>query len=436
MTPINQPVTEEGNVVSVFDYIRGNIREYGMLIALVAIMVFFQIYTGGILFKPVNLTNLVLQNSFIVIMALGMLLVIVAGHIDLSVGSIVAFVGAVAAIMTVSWHMNYVVAGILCLIIGGIIGAAQGYWIAYHRIPSFIVTLAGMLVFRGLTLFVLGGKNIGPFPADFQVLSTGFIPDFLSFLGPWSFTGPWIQINSFLFDFNTMSAAPVDVHLVTATWTINNIAALVLGIVGAAALVYSAARRRASKMAHGSDVEPTSFFIIQNAIMAFVIVFLAFQLSTYKGLPNVLVVMLILIAFYAFITRRTTIGRRVYAMGGNAKATKLSGINIERLSFYTFVNMGVLAGLAGMIVAARLNSATPKAGVGNELDVIAACFIGGASASGGVGKITGAVIGAFIMGVMNNGMSIVGLGIDFQQMVKGLVLLAAVFFDVYNKNKG
>ncbi|MBZ9793350.1 sugar ABC transporter permease [Rhizobium sp. 3T7] len=402
MTPVNPSATEESNVVSVADYIRGNIREYGMLIALVAIMIFFQFYTGGILFKPVNLTNLVLQNSFIVIMALGMLLVIVAGHIDLSVGSIVAFVGAVAAIMTVTWQMNFVVAGILCLIIGGLIGAAQGYWIAYHRIPSFIVTLAGMLVFRGLTLFVLGGKNIGPFPKDFQVISTGFLP------------GTMIDV------------AGVPLHSTS----------LILTVAITVVLFYLAWRRRKVNESHGIDVEPTSFFIAQNAVLSLAILFLGYQLSSYKGLPNVLVVMLVLIAAYAFVTRRTTIGRRIYAMGGNEKATKLSGINTERLSFYTFVNMGVLAGLAGMIIAARLNSATPKAGVGFELDVIAACFIGGASASGGVGKITGAVIGAFIMGVMNNGMSIVGLGIDFQQMVKGLVLLAAVFFDVYNKNKG
>ncbi|MDM9622693.1 multiple monosaccharide ABC transporter permease [Rhizobium sp. S96] len=402
MTPVNPSATEESNVVSVADYIRANIREYGMLIALVAIMVFFQFYTGGILFKPVNLTNLVLQNSFIVIMALGMLLVIVAGHIDLSVGSIVAFVGAVAAIMTVNWQMNFVLAGILCLIIGGAIGAAQGYWIAYHRIPAFIVTLAGMLVFRGLTLFVLGGKNIGPFPKDFQVISTGFLP------------GDMIDV------------AGTPLHSTS----------LVLTVIGTVVLFYLAWRRRKVNESHGIDVEPMSFFLAQNGILSVAILFLGYQLSSYKGLPNVLVVMLVLIAAYAFVTRRTTIGRRIYAMGGNEKATKLSGINTERLSFFTFVNMGVLAGLAGMIIAARLNSATPKAGVGFELDVIAACFIGGASASGGVGKITGAVIGAFIMGVMNNGMSIVGLGIDFQQMVKGLVLLAAVFFDVYNKNKG
>lgn len=391
--------TEESNVVSVGSYIRSNIREYGMLIALVAIMVFFQFYTGGILFRPVNLTNLILQNSFIIIMSLGMLLVIVAGHIDLSVGSIVAFVGAIAAILTVQWGMNPLLAALICLGVGGLIGAAQGYWIAYHRIPSFIVTLAGMLVFRGLTLFVLGGKNIGPFPIDFQVVSTGFLPDIGSIEG-----------------FNTTSMV-LTVAIVVALF--------VLGL-----------RRRQVNVRHGIDVEPFGFFIVQNALIAAAILFLGYQLSTYRGLPNVLIVMLALIALYSFVTRRTTIGRRIYAMGGNEKATKLSGINTERLSFLTFVNMGVLAGLAGMIIATRLNSATPKAGVGFELDVIAACFIGGASASGGVGKITGAVIGAFIMGVMNNGMSIVGLGIDFQQMVKGLVLLAAVFFDVYNKNKG
>ncbi|WKL19226.1 sugar ABC transporter permease GguB [Agrobacterium tumefaciens] len=391
--------SEESNVISVASYIRSNIREYGMLIALVAIMVFFQFYTGGILFRPVNLTNLILQNSFIVIMALGMLLVIVAGHIDLSVGSIVAFVGAIAAILTVQWGMNPFLAALICLVIGGIIGAAQGYWIAYHRIPSFIVTLAGMLVFRGLTLFVLGGKNIGPFPTDFQIISTGFLPDIGGIEG-----------------LNTTS--------------------MILTVLITVALFYLAWRRRVVNVKHGIDVEPFGFFIGQNILIAAAILFLGYQLSTYRGLPNVLIVMLVLIALYSFVTRRTTIGRRVYAMGGNEKATKLSGINTERLSFLTFVNMGVLAGLAGMIIATRLNSATPKAGVGFELDVIAACFIGGASASGGVGKITGAVIGAFIMGVMNNGMSIVGLGIDFQQMVKGLVLLAAVFFDVYNKNKG
>ncbi|SSC68727.1 multiple monosaccharide ABC transporter permease [Ciceribacter selenitireducens] len=390
--------------VSVSDYLRKNIREYGLLLALVVIMLLFQFLTGGVLFKPVNITNLVLQNSFIIIMALGMLLIIVAGHIDLSVGSIVAFIGGISAIMLVKWGWHFSLVVPLCLIIGAAMGAAQGYWVAYQKIPSFIVTLAGMLVFRGLTYVVLEGRPIGPFPKEFQLLSTGFIPDFLSFTDP-------------------------------ATSLVKNYVALlaVLALVGWA--IYSGLKNRRLNEQHGTPNEPFVFFAGQMAVISVVAIFLGFQLSTYRGLPNVLVVMGILIAFYTFVTTRSTIGRRIYAMGGNEKAAKLSGINTERLTFYTFVNMGVLAALAGMIIAARLNSATPKAGVGFELDVIAACFIGGASASGGVGRIIGAVIGAFIMGVMNNGMSIMGIGIDYQQLIKGLVLLAAVFFDVYNKNK-
>ena len=403
MTPVNPSATEESNVVSVADYIRANIREYGMLIALVAIMVFFQFYTGGILFKPVNLTNLVLQNSFIVIMALGMLLVIVAGHIDLSVGSVVGFIGAIAGVMTVQWHTNYVLAGIVCLAMGALVGGIQGYFVAYHKIPSFIVTLAGMLVFRGLTLFVMTasgtGTSIGPFPPEFQLISIGFLPN--------------------LFDMGGINSTSI-----------------ILTVVGAVTLFYLAWRKRLSNEKHGNDVEPLGFFLVQNALVTLAILALGYQLSIYRGFPNVLMVMLVLVAAYAFITRRTTIGRRIYAMGGNEKATKLSGINTERLTFLTFANMGLLAGLAGLIVALRLNSATAKGGFGLELDVIAACFIGGASAQGGVGKVTGAVIGALIMGIMNNGMSIHGLGTDSQQMVKGAVLLAAVFFDVYNKNKG
>ncbi|MDR6669039.1 multiple monosaccharide ABC transporter permease [Rhizobium sp. 1399] len=403
MTPINQPITEQGRVVSIGEFVRGNIREYGMFIALIAIMVFFQISTGGVLFRPLNLTNIILQNSFIVVMALGMLLVIVAGHIDLSVGSVVGFIGAIAAVMTVQWHMNYVLATVICLAVGALVGGVQGYFVAYHKIPSFIVTLAGMLVFRGLTLTVMTGAgtgtSIGPFPPAFQLISIGFLPN--------------------LFDMGGINSTSI-----------------ILTVIGAVTLVYLAWRARKSNEKHGNDVEPLGFFIAQNGIVALAILALGYQLSIYKGFPNVLVIMLVLITAYAFITRRTTIGRRIYAMGGNEKATKLSGINTERLTFLTFANMGLLAGLAGLIVALRLNSATAKGGFGLELDVIAACFIGGASAQGGVGKVTGAVIGALIMGIMNNGMSIHGLGTDSQQMVKGAVLLAAVFFDVYNKNKG
>jgi putative multiple sugar transport system permease protein len=379
-------------------FLKNNLREYGLLISLVAIMGFFQVMTNGTLFQPLNLTNLILQNSYIIVMALGMLLVIVAGHIDLSVGSVCGFIGAVAAVLMVEYEMHFVPATLICLVLGAVIGAAQGYWVAFYKIPSFIVTLAGMLVFKGLALAVLGGSSVGPFPADFQLLSTGFIPD--------PFSGESLRILS-----------------------------LVVGVLIALGLLISKVRDRADRIKHGMDNEPTVFFVLKNLVFVAMITAFSYLLSSYKGLPNVLIVMLLLIFAYDFATSKTTGGRRIYALGGNEKAARLSGIKTERLTFYTFVNMGVLAALAGLIFAARLNTATPKAGLGFELDVIAACFIGGASASGGVGKVLGAVIGAFIMGVMNNGMSIMGIGIDWQQVIKGLVLLGAVCIDVYNKNK-
>ncbi len=379
-------------------FLKSNLREYGLLISLIAIMLFFQVKTDGTLFQPLNLTNLILQNSYIIVMALGMLLVIVAGHIDLSVGSVCGFIGAVAAVLMVEYEMHFVLATLICLVLGGVIGAAQGYWVAFYKIPSFIVTLAGMLVFKGLALAVLGGSSVGPFPADFQLLSTGFIPD--------PFSGENLRILS-----------------------------LVLGVLIALGLLISKVRDRAERLKHGMDNEPTVFFVLKNLVFVAMIAAFSYLLSSYKGLPNVLIVMLLLIFAYDFVTSKTTLGRRIYALGGNEKAARLSGIKTERLTFYTFINMGVLAALAGLIFAARLNTATPKAGLGFELDVIAACFIGGASASGGVGKVLGAVIGAFIMGVMNNGMSIMGIGIDWQQVIKGLVLLGAVCIDVYNKNK-
>ncbi|CAN7595112.1 sugar ABC transporter permease [Acidovorax sp. LjRoot66] len=380
------------------EHIKHNFREYGMLITLVAIMGFFQYMTDGTLMQPLNLTNLLLQNSYIVIMALGMLLVIVAGHIDLSVGSVCGFIGALAAVLMVEYHWHFLPASLVCLLCGGIIGGLQGWFVAFSRIPSFIVTLAGMLVFKGLALALLAGQSVGPFPAEFQLLSSGFIPDLFSVEG--------LKLTS-----------------------------LLLGVAVAVALAVAGVRARANRLKHGVQAEPLAFFVARTAVFAALLVYFAYLLASYKGLPNVLVVMALLIVLFDFVTSRTTIGRRIYAMGGNEKAAKLSGIKTERLSFYAFINMGVLAALAGLVFAARLNTATPKAGLGFELDVIAACFIGGASASGGVGKVMGAVIGAFVMGVMNNGMSILGIGIDYQQVIKGVVLLAAVLVDVYNKNK-
>ena len=397
-TEIAQPTTPAPSRGRALDFLRAHLRDYAMLLTLVAIMAFFQYMTGGTLMQPLNLTNLVLQNSYIVIMALGMLLVIVAGYIDLSVGSVCGFIGALAAVLMVEWHWHFVPATLVCLVTGALIGGAQGWFIAYMRIPSFIVTLAGMLVFKGLALLALQGQSVGPFPPEFQLLSTGFIPDPLG--------GDSLRLTS-----------------------------LLLGVLAAAALVFFKLRERKQAAKHGMEVEPLPFFLLKNLVFVALIVALSALLSAYRGLPNVLVVMAVLIVVYDFITLRTTIGRRIYALGGNEKAARLSGIKTERLAFLTFVNMGVLAALAGLVFAARLNTATPKAGLGFELDVIAACFIGGASASGGVGKVFGAVVGAFVMGVMNNGMSILGIGIDYQQVIKGLVLLGAVCIDVYNQRR-
>jgi putative multiple sugar transport system permease protein len=392
------PAEQEEQESGIGAYLKANLREYGLLLALVVVMISFQIMTDGILMKPLNLTNLILQNSYVVIMAIGMLLIIVAGHIDLSVGSVVGFIGALAAVMIVNYEINYVITVIVCLAVGVAIGAMQGFWVAYYKIPAFIVTLAGMLVFRGLTLALLEGQSIGPFPVGFQKFSSGFIPDLFSTGKP---------------------------HILTI------VLALLLSLV----MLYSNFKSRKETSQMASVQEPFGFFIAKNVLIVFAINYLSYLMAGYRGYPNVLIVMALLMGIYGFITTRTTIGRRIYALGGNEKAAKLSGINTEKLVFLTFANMGFLAAVAGLVFAARLNTATPKAGFTFELDVIAAVVVGGASLSGGVGTVTGAVIGAFLMGVMNNGMSIMSIGIDYQQVIKGLVLLAAVIFDVYNKNK-
>ena len=377
---------------------KNNVREYGMLIALIAVMVFFQVQTKGVLMKPVNITNLVLQNSYVITMALGMLLIIITGWIDLSVGSVVAVIGALAGVLIVRYDFNWVLVVGISLLLGAAIGAFHGYFVAYLKIPSFIVTLAGMLIFRGLTIALLRGESVGPFPRGFQNISSGFIPDFFQYEG---------------------------FHVTT----------ILIGVVLSILLIWLDLRTRKNQQKYGFDVTPFYFFVVKNIAITAAVMGLCYLMASYKGIPTVLVLLFVLITFYAFITSSSVIGRRIYAMGGNEKAARLSGVNTPRLLFYTFINMGVLASLAGLIVAARLNSATPNAGDGMELDVIAACFIGGASPSGGVGKVIGALVGAFLIGVLNNGMSIMGVGIDWQKVVKGIVLLLAVLFDVYNKNK-
>ena len=380
-------------------FLKANLREYGMLLSLFAIMLFFEVVTDGTLLRPLNLTNLVLQNSYIVIMALGMLLVIVTGHIDLSVGSVAGFIGAIAAVLMVRYDMHFIPATIICLALGGLIGAAQGYWVAYFKIPSFIVTLAGMLVFKGLALAVLQGQSVGPFSPTFQKLSSGFIPELFPGAG---------------------SLNPTS---------------LLIGAVLALGLVYVSVTTRARRASHGVEVEPTALLCAQerSPVRRGDVFHLsdrfASRAAQRAGDHDR--------ADRALWFRHRANHHRPADLCGRRqrKGRKTSGIKTERLTFLTFVNMGVLAALAGLVFAARLNTATPKAGVGFELDVIAACFIGGASAYGGVGRVAGAVIGALIMGVMNNGMSILGIGIDYQQVIKGLVLLGAVCLDVYNQRR-
>jgi putative multiple sugar transport system permease protein len=379
--------------------VKNAMKKNSMVIALIAIMLLFQFLTEGILLKPLNVTNLIMQNSYILVLAIGMVLIIVTGHIDLSVGSIAAFVGAVAAMMMVTYEMPVFLAVILSLVLGALIGAWQGFWVAYVNIPAFIVTLAGMLLFRGLTLVVLEGRSIAPFPESFQNMSSGFVPDIFG-------NGGGLQLLTIL-----------------------------VGIILSVIYVFMEVRNRRAQQKY--NFETGSFAVFALKLVALVAVINAFMytLAKYEGIPYILIILLVLMIGYTFVMNKTVIGRHIYALGGNLKAAELSGVKTKRMTFWVFVNMGVLSALSGLIFAARLNAATPKAGNLFELDAIAACFIGGASAYGGVGTIIGAVIGGLVMGVMNNGMSLMGVGIDWQQAIKGLVLLAAVAFDILNKNR-
>lgn len=380
---------------------RNNIRQYAMLIALVVIMAFFQIATHGILLVPMNITNLILQNAYVFILAIGMTLTIIAGgNIDLSVGSLVAFIGALSGTFIVTMKMDVGMGIFLALAVGFVVGLWQGYWIAYVRIPAFIVTLAGMLVFRGLTIFMLQGLTIAPFPNSFQQISSGFLADFL-----FKSSGP--------FDLFT-----IFVGVAIVLW-----------------YIITNLQKRSSRVKRNISHETLTLFVARLILVSAVILLGAFWLAAYKGLPIIFIIITVLIIAYSFFMSRTVPGRYFYAMGGNEKAAKLSGINTNRVLFWAYVNMGVLSAVAGIAFTSRLNAASPQAGLGFELDAIAACFIGGASAYGGVGTVTGAIVGALVMGVLNNGMSILGVGSDIQQVVKGLVLLLAVAFDVVSKKK-
>jgi putative multiple sugar transport system permease protein len=386
---------------SIKDTLQNNMRQYAMLLALVVLMIFFQVATGGILLVPMNVANLVLQNSYVLILAIGMTLCILSGgNIDLSVGSLVAFIGAISGVLIVNMKINVWLAILICLLVGVVVGIWQGYWIAYVRIPSFIVTLAGMLIFRGLTISMLKGLTLSPFPSDFQQISAGFVPDFLNIFGE--------KIN---------------------------ITTLVIGIIISIVYIVSEYKKRLEKQQYNLENSAFTIFVAQLIIVVTVISLISYWLASYKGIPIILVVIGTLIFAYSFFTMKTVPGRYIYAMGGNEKAAKLSGINTNKVLFYTYVNMAVIAAVAGIAYTSRLNAASPQSGLNFELDAIAACFIGGASAYGGVGTVIGAIIGALVMGVLNNGMSILGVGSDTQMTVKGLVLLFAVAFDVFSKKK-
>jgi len=383
------------------DILKNNLRQYAMFIALIVITIFFQILTQGTLLLPQNVTNLILQNSYVLILAIGMTLCILSGgNIDLSVGSVSAFIGAIAGTLMINMKMDVGLAIFVCLLIGAVIGAWQGFWIAYLRIPAFIVTLAGMLMFRGLTIAMLRGLTLSPFPEKFQQISAGFIPDVFKGFG---------------------------VNL--------NITTLAVSVVISALYVILQFKKRAEQKKYGFDVITMPFLITKIILVVAGINLFAYWLSAHKGLPIILVLIGILVFVYSFFTTKTVPGRYIYAMGGNEKAAKLSGINTNRVLFFTYVNMAFLAAIAGIVFAARLNAASPQAGINFELDAIAACFIGGASAYGGIGTVTGSIIGALVMGVLNNGMSIMGVGSDMQMVIKGLVLLMAVAFDVLSKNR-
>ena len=381
-----------------------NLRQSGIYIAFAAIVLLFTILTGGDMLAPQNISNIIVQNSYILILAIGMILVIISGHIDLSVGSIVAATGAVAAVLMVDHNVPWPLALLITLVIGGLIGAWQGYWVAYFGIPAFIVTLAGMLLFRAVTYTILGNRGRGPFPDEVRTLSNGFTASYLGNVGLGALGGA-------------------------------DLFSLLVGVVAVAGIVTVQWRSRAGRVRYGQAVEPLPLFVTKIVIAGVVVMFVIIQLARFRNLPWVLVLLAGLVLGYTVLTNRAVFGRQIYAVGGNLQAATLSGVKVKSVVFWIFVNMGVLAALAGIIFAGRLNQANPTGGDQFELDAIAAAFIGGAAVQGGVGKVVGAITGGLIMGVINNGMSLIGAPSEQVMLVKGAVLLAAVAFDVWTKRR-
>ncbi len=389
------------NKTKAIDYI----KKYTMILMLILITAFFAWRTSGAILLPMNVSSLISQNAYVFILATGMLLcILTGGNIDLSVGSVVCFVGAVGAVLMVNMGVNLVVSIILMLLLGVVIGAWQAFWIAYVRIPPFIVTLAGMLMFRGLSNTVLEGMTISVKECTTFVKLFGggadcYIPDF--------FGGASL-----------------------------NVTCLVAGIVAVIIYVVAQLRSRMNKIKRGYETEKFATMIVKTVLISAVIFAFSLRLAQHKGIPSVLIWVLLVVIVYSYITSNTTVGRYFYAVGGNEKATKLSGINTNRVYFLAYLNMGLLSALAGMVTIARMTSAQPTYGQNYEMDAIGSCFIGGASAYGGIGTVPGVIVGAVLMGVINMGMSLMGVDQNMQKVVKGLVLLAAVIFDVVSKRGG
>ena len=378
-----------------------DMKQYGMFLALIAIYLIFAIMTGGKNLSPANINNLIMQNGYVVILAVGMLLCVLTGNVDLGVGSVVAVTGAAAGIVMVDYKMNMWLAIIAALIIGLIIGMFTGFFIAYLGIPPFVVTLATMLMGRGLTYTVLQAQTKGPLPDNFVFIGAGFLPT---------------------------------IKIPFGDGTLDLVSIIVAAVVSVV-LILSEMKNIATKKKYNFATNPMWQIAIKEAVMLVIVWFFFYKLARYNGLPFVLLIMALLVGAYAFITSKTVAGRQIYALGGNRKAANLSGIDTKKVFFWVYTNMGILSALAGIVLSARNASSTPKAGDGFEMDAIASCYIGGAAVAGGAGTITGAVVGAFIMGILNNGMSLYGWSTDIQKIVKGAVLLGAVTVDVISKNK-
>ena len=375
-------------------------KKYTMIIALILVILFFQIGTGGKILFAQNINNLISQNAYVFVLATGMLCcILTGGNIDLSVGSVVCFTGGIGAAMMAAGS-NMIVAVVVMLVVGLLVGMFQGFWIAYIKVPPFIATLAGM--FRGLSNVVLQGFAVSVTDTAFLNIFGGgadcYVPDFIG-------SGEL------------------------------NVTCLVVGIVVAAAYILLTVKGRISRKAKGYEVAPLIGEAIKTVLISGIVIWLFYKLANYKGISAALIWIAIILTIYSYITKKTTIGRYLYAVGGNEKATRLSGVNTKRVYFIAYANMGLLAGLAGILTIARAASAQPTYGQGYEMDAIAACFIGGASAYGGIGSIMGMVVGATLMGVINQGMSIMGINANYQSVVKGVVLLVAIIFDVMSKKE-